>query len=312
MKRRIKVLLSTIPLLFVLTGVAQLSAGAQTATPSGSVLLQRMQQARKTTSYSAQRTIWRKQSPVIKTQIWRAGDKRRIEYIEPPIRKGDITVNDGKYTWRYHRSENSVIQTPNSHNNRAGRGSNRNFNVTNEGATTIGGRKAWIVTIKSQKGAPRTRKFWIDQQTYLRLRTELYDTKGQRTETMQLGSLNVSAVPASLFQWKTPRGAKVNSAGELYSRLERAKRQAPWMRVPNWVPAGYVFESAVINKSKNEVWLRYSSGTNRFSIFEQRTNDTSIARPRTVSGSLFWRNKGMRFLIAGLTEADAKRVAGNI
>jgi hypothetical protein len=144
------------------------------------------------------------------------------------------------------------------------------------------------------------------------LRAEYYDTAGKRTETTQLSSIHFGSISASRFVWKTPKGATVNYAGELYSHLRRAQQQAGWLRAPRWLPDSYTFESAVINKTNNEAWLRFSNGSRRFSIFEQRTSDKGSSVPRKIDGGWFWKKGGMRYLIAGLSDADAKKLASNL
>jgi len=73
------------------------------------------------------------------------------------------------------------------------------------------------------------------------------------------------------------------------------------------VPAGYAFESAVVDKG--EAWLRYSSGAGRFSIFQERVSDGKTKAARKVDGGLYWQRGGSRFLAVGLPENIARRVA---
>lgn len=314
MIKKIKVLFS-IPcqaLLLVLIGVVGYSLLAGAATPSGISLLQQMSKAAQTVSYSANQTTWRKNSPALITRIWDNGKKQRMEYLTPPINKGDIQVDDGTHIWRYHRSENGVVQTPSSSKHTFDPAKfSQSYTVKLLGSSTIAGRPAEIIGITAKGSSKYLRKYWIDKSTHLRLRAEYYDTNGQRTETTQLSSVHFGSIPASRFVWKTPSGAKVNYAGELYSHLNRALRQASWLRVPRWLPAGYAFESAVVNKQNNETWLRYSNGSRRFSIFEQRTSDKKSTSLQKVDGGWFWTKDGMRYLIAGLGTADAKKLASS-
>jgi outer membrane lipoprotein-sorting protein len=312
MRRNVKVLFS-IPFqtaLFILTGVAVSCAAAGAATPSGISLLQQMSKAAQTVSYSARQTTWRASTPAVVTQIWDNGKKQRMEYLAPPVNKGDIQLDDGAHVWRYHHSENGVVQTPSAtHHAFNAAIFNQRYTVKLLGSATISGRSAWSIGIAPKGSSKFLRKYWMDKTTHLRLRAEYYDASGQRTETTQLSSVHFGPVPASRFVWKTPAGATVNYAGELYTYLRRALQQAGWLKVPRWVPDGYSFESAVINKANNESWLRYSNGSRRFSIFEQRTSDKSSSTLRKVDGGWFWKKGGMRYLIAGTNDADAKRLA---
>jgi outer membrane lipoprotein-sorting protein len=301
---KIKVLFS-IPIL-LLIGVAAEAA------PSGMSLLQQMRKAGQTVSYSARQTTWQIGAPVVVTQIWDNGRKQRVEYLAPTINKGDIQLDDGAHIWRYHHSENGVVQTPSTtHHPFNPAKFDQEYTVKLLGSATISGRPAWSLGIATKGSSKYLRKYWIDKTIHLRLRAEYYDANGRRTETTQLSSIHFGSIPTSRFVWKTPAGATVNYAGELYSHLRRAQQQASWLRVPRWLPAGYAFESAVVNKTNNESWLRYSNGSRRFSIFEQRTRDKKSTPLQKVGGGWFWATGEMRYLIAGLKETDAKKLALN-
>jgi len=312
MRRKVKVLLG-IPfqvVLLVLMGVAISCVTAGAATPSGISLLQQMSKAGQTISYFARQTTWRANTPAIVTQIWDNGKKQRVEYLAPPVNKGDIQLDDGAHVWRYHHSENGVVQTPSAiHHAFNAATFNQRYTVKLLGSATISGRPAWSIGIATKGNSKYLRKYWIDKTTHLRLRAEYYDANGKRTETTQLSSVHFGSIPASRFVWKTPAGATVNYAGELYTHLRHAQQQASWLQVPRWLPDSYTFESAVINKANNESWLRYSNGSRRFSIFEQRTSDKGSSLLQKIDGGWFWKKGGMRYLIAGVNDADAKKLA---
>jgi len=310
MSGKLKVLLIIKTLCLILIGVVCQTFTALAATPSGMTILLQMEHASETVSYSARQTTWRKRTPVVITNIWDGGIKKRVEYLAPPVNKGDIQVDDGTHVRRYHRSEHGVVQTPSTRRKPLRNTDfSQHYTVRLLGTATVSGRKTWIIGIVPHGSSKYVRKFWVDQYTHIRLRAELFDVSGQRTEATQLSHLHFGAIPAGKFNWKEPAGAKVNYAGELYSHIRRAQEQVTWLRVPYWLPAGYAFESVVINKSNNEAWLRYTNGSHRFSIFEQRTKDTSNTKPQQVSGGWFWKRSGMRFLIAGLDARNAQKLA---
>ena len=73
-------------------------------------LLRQMQNAEKTVSYQATQIVTRQGERQV-AKIWRDGPKRRIEWLAPSVRQGDILVDDGSNVWLYHRAENTVTQT---------------------------------------------------------------------------------------------------------------------------------------------------------------------------------------------------------
>lgn len=284
------------------------------AAPRGEDLLRASLQAEHKTSYSATETTTRSEGPTVIAHVQRKGDKRRLEYSAPVIMRGDVWVDDGTTVWRYHASERSAVRTKAAPREGAtdwqrmrGR-----FDIQNKGATNIQGRKAWLIQFVSRQSKRVTRKLWIDDSKKIRLRTERYDAGGKRTETWALSNLKFGGVPDSAFRYSPPGGSSITNAGTLYVRLGQAKRGASWLRAPQKLPPGYAFESVVVDSAKKEAWLRYTSGTKRFSIFQQQA---SIAKttPLTKAGSgWYWQTSRDRFLIAGLGEAQAKLVSDSM
>jgi outer membrane lipoprotein-sorting protein len=299
---------------FVLFFALSCCAASTHAAPRGEDLLHAMMSARRTASYTATETTIRTGAATVVAKVQRHGPKKRIEYSAPPIMKGDVLVDNGTTVWRYHKAENSVVKTKtvSREDTPDFRELRRRFDAKTQGQTRIGGRKAWIVAITPRGKSQVLRKFWVDDKSKIRLRSELFDARGRRIETRTLSNLKFGKVSDTAFHFTPPRGAEVTNAGTLYTQLHQAQRHADWLRVPSQLPLGYAFESAVVDESKKESWLRYTSGTHRFSIFQQRTQE-SKSTPLTRAGSgWYWQKNGNRFLIAGLTQAQAEQIARSI
>jgi hypothetical protein len=243
-------------------------------------------------------------------RVWRQGRKQRIEYLAPAVRKGDIVVDDGQKVWIYLRADNMAMQTVSR-----GRGTDfllrrlKELNTRIAGVGTVGERMAWIVEI-ARDGSPNWR-LWVDQKNQALLRSERLD-KGRRVEGSLLSNITFGAVNPSRFAWTPPADAKVTrTEGSLYTNANGAKRAAAWLRLPARVPAGYAFETAVVDSAKNEAWLRYSSGSNRFSIFQQR-GDAADKPAQKVGEAWFLQKAGNRFLIVGLNDAQARELANTL
>jgi negative regulator of sigma E activity len=284
------------------------------AAPKGEALLRAMMQAERTISYSATETIARAGASSVVARLRRQGIKRRLEYSAPPIMKGDVLVDNGQIVWRFHKAENSAVKTKT-----AGSTSTtdidsirRRFEAKTKGQATLIGRKAWVVAIMPRGKSQVLRKMWIDDKTKIRLRAERFDARGNRVETWALSNLKIGKISAASFNYIPPRGTIVTNAGTLFLRLNQAKRQANWLRAPTKLPRGYAFESAIIDERKNEAWLRYSSGTRRFSIFQQHTSDAGSTPFKRAGRGWYWQKGGNRYLIAGLPQAQAQIVAKSV
>ena len=304
-----------IPTIFKITAcIAPLWSSVALAAPPANELLQAMVKAEKTLRYSGTATVSRPGAPSKTIQIWRDGEKRRLEWSAPPVSRGDLLVDDGKNAWHYFRAEKTAVQT---------RGAaeldwnllSRSMTSKVEGSAKIAGREAWIVALTPRDKNQAPLKVWIDQKAFARLRVERGG--GGAKTTMALQNINFGAVPLSRFQWAPPAGTQITrTTGTLYNDISQARRAAAWLSEPNNIPTGYAFESAVVdasgNAGKGEAWLRYANGANRFSVFQQRTGNNTQAPLQKAGGGWFVQQNGSRFIVLGLPDAAAKRVAASL
>ena len=271
-----------------------------------------MMKAERTISYSATQTTTRAGAPTVVARIQKRGLKKRLEYSAPAIMKGDLLIDDGANSWRYHRAEKSAIKTKTAarRNGANWEAMSRRITVKTQEGSTLSGRKVWIVKATARDKKRGVRKVWIDATTKARLKVERFDAKGKQIETVALSNIKFQKVADWAFVWKSPKGIEVANAGTLYQRINQAKRATAWLQIPTKLPKGYAFENAVVNS--DDAWLRYSNGARRFSIFQQRTKDTSSKAIKAAGSGWYWQKGGNRFIIAGLPQAEAKMVASSV
>jgi len=242
----------------------------------GQTLIAQMKSAEGTISYSATQS-----SAGGTARIFRSGVKRRLEWVSPAVKQGDVLVDDGTNVYLYHRAEKSATKT-----NSRGRIPSFVASGTPK-STTFAGRRAFSVPVSGN------RTLTIDAQT----KALLAVAGGNSGFT--LSGIKFGAVPASKFDFDAPAGVKVTTfAGALYANLNAARRAASWLKAPAQPPTGWSFESAIVGT--DSAWLRYSNGQNRISLFEQPTSDADYApKPVDGGGGIFWRKGGVRFLATG-------------
>ncbi len=268
-------------------------------------LFGQMAHAERNANYSATQTIARADSTV-RVRVWRLGRKKRLEYLEPAINRGDVLLDDGQNTWLYHRAENAAIQT-HSQNEREANVGKRTLRVADD--SQIGGRKVSVVEILRAAKNGVARRIWIDKTTKLRLATQFFDEQNQSTGKISLDDLKVGGVSEARFRWSPPAGAQiVKTDGKLFSQMLPAKQAASWLETPSFVPRGFRFESAVVNNAQDKAWLRYSSASQRFSIFQQRAAAKADHATQKVEGGWYRVSNGSRLLIAGAPDNTAKRI----
>jgi len=300
-------------LAMLLVGIAKPASAA--GTPSASTLMQATMKADQTAAYSATETLARQSGPTMTTKVWRDGTKKRYEYLAPAVMKGDLLVDNGSTVWRYHRAEKTAVKTKTAARRVFSDADRKKwterFTSAVVGREAFAGRNAYVVTITPRGGKKPTRKYWIDTATNVRLRSERYTTDGKRVEVSSLSNIKFTRPAASSFEWKPPAGVAQSSAGTLFLKLAPAQRAATWLKPPTRLPAGFGLESIIVDPM-GEAWFRYTNGTSRFSIFQQRSKSDTVRELQQVDGSWYWQRGGNRFLIVGLGAAEAKRVAGSV
>ena len=254
--------------------------GGESEAQSADDLLRAVRAAESKIQYSATQVVERGGSREV-ARLFRSGPKRRIEWLEPSVKRGDLLVDDGQKVWLYHRDEKTAIRTNSSSRNPGGLGSDWKLGP----AVRQNGRTVRVLT--RDKG----RQLTIDAATKAILRSQ------SPVSTTTLQNVRFGAIPAAKFQFSPPAGVKTTELnGTLYAGLNAAKRQADWFYAPTVVPAGYTLESVIVGPA--EVWLRYTNGKQRFSIFQQKAEGADV-KPTKVDGGWFWKSKGLRFLATG-------------
>lgn len=267
---------------------------AQTAhAQSPESILNAVRQAESKIEYTATQVVQRGAERET-ARLYRDGFKKRIEWLSPSVKKGDVLVDDGTNVTLYHRTDKSAIRT---------RSQRRLPNLAGGGWKVSGLTKQQGTSVRVLSRADG-RKLTIDSKTNAIIRME-----GMRGVTT-LQNLKYGSVPASKFVFVAPAGVTLTQInGQLYGDLRAARRQASWLKAPTQLPSGFNFESAIVGPS--EVWLRYSNGRQRFSIFQQKAEGVDLGLKK-VDGGYFWRRSGIRFLATDAPEGAIESLASSL
>ena len=260
-----------------------LPASAQDA----ATLIDQMRAAEDTAQYSGTLFIARDGRRET-ARVLRDGAKRRWEWSAPAFKNGDLLVDNGSNLYLYHRSENSVTQT-------------RSTPLLPDLGTGWKAAKDPSGNYVLSRGS---QKITLDGKRKILLRFQNGDA------TYALQNVKFGDVPAAKFNFQTPKGAKVvRSDGKLFVELSSARAYANWIKAPAQLPAGYALESAIA--APDEVWLRYTNGKRRFSMFEQKAEAGNVPLTQ-VEGGWFWKREGVRFLVSGAPEGAIKNLASSL
>ncbi len=263
--------------------------------------------------------------------------------------KGDIAVSDGKQFWFYSPAQNTVwtgsVAAMQNYTHTLALDSAQEIvqqilnvsTVTLAGTESVQGHSTYKLQLVPNSKAPAaaagaTGFVWIDQSSFLPVQGSVNGgSMGQGQVTAQTLELN-AGVPANLFTFQVPAGAKVVQVQDLQPQhltLSNASKAAGFTVLePAFVPNGAKLVDVL--KTGHTIVLRYESSQGSFAIAEgaeQRngvpgTTGQSVS-VRGTTGTLFvrdnthvlltWKEKGLTFSVSGvLTRDQALQVAESL
>lgn len=209
------------------------------------------------------------------------------------------SVSDGEFLWTYDSGTNTVTKMKlpdepllNEINLAEVIGNLMNESeVSVLGIEEVDGRSAYIIearpkTKENESELTSRTKIWVDKETWMALRTSMYDNKGDLITEVEIRELKINTgISDSEFKFKVPEGAEVKTIDleeELKLTenlsLEEVRQQASFeILTPEYIPEGYVLNSTSIYNNSNiapegqsseTVTLTYLKGNEEFGILE--------------------------------------------
>jgi len=272
------------------------------------------------------------------TVVHQLGGKERREYHG----SRSIAVIDGDFFYQYHPAKNLVVKRklPGEGGYDSLRKENLrqtlvSYDLQSSPSEPIAGREAHMYAfLPKQAGSRPGRKVWVDVETGLVLRMEIYNTE----ETLYWLSVfeeidyRYTVNPAS-FTMPVPAGVRVVEAGEehCYTPVEAEEISGLPLTLPGYLPDGFVQKCIRARRSSShgEIKVLYSDGLSLLTIFES-------SRPRSFRGAdaglpvrigkdpaslnklglvsaLNWESRGAYLTILGeLSRDELLKVAGSV
>jgi len=250
-------------------------------------------------------------SGTIHTTIYLNGEKDLEEEIQIMHKKPNLiktfaveegkevkSVSDGEFVWSYDAETNTVTKiklpeepllTDKDFISLIGDFINGS-EVSMLGVEEVDGRSAYILEARpkienSDPGLDSRTKVWVDKETWMVLKSSVYNNKGNLTMDVEIRNLKVNTgVPDSEFKFEIPDGAEVVTVDldEKLSKfsenlsLEEARELASFeIFTPEYVPEGYVLNSVTISKDDNIASENQNSETAVLS-YQKRTESFDI------------------------------------
>jgi negative regulator of sigma E activity len=228
--------------------------------------------------------------------------------VTPAESLGMVVVESGEGIWLFHPRKQSWRQmswrAPESRPQLL----LRNYDVHLQGREKVAGRRVFVLRLTARHPGNPSKRVWLDSETKLALRQELYDPAGRRLSTSEFREISFApSLPANLF------------TVPVEARVERRREGAPlppWAAAgkanpsqtceqPRYVPAGYELAHRICMKRPDREFahLRYTDGLNTISLFIERSAAQKQGRGLRDG---HWSGAGTR---AGYPPSGATRVA---
>ena len=210
-----------------------------------------------------------------------------------------VSVADGEFLWSYDAGTNTVMKMrlPEApllkEMDMAGFIADflNESEVSVLGSEDVDGRSTYVLESrpKVEKNEPiliSHTKIWVDKETWMLLRSNVYDNKGNLIVETEINDLKINTgIPDSEFKFNIPDGAKIRivDMGEELKppeplNLVEAKQKSSFeILAPEYIPEGYIFDYATVSnnsnlapegKSSETVILSYKKGNESFEITE--------------------------------------------
>ena len=259
----------------------------------------------------------------------------RIEFIRPTQ---DILVDNRRRSWRLQNGKKRLIERP-SRLREKGRAvyeimarlRRGELQADMEGQDLVAGRVTDIVRIGPPPGvAAPARRFWIDRETGLRLRTEERAPSGRVLSSSYFLEVDVSPRlrDEDFAEPDAPGVKRVVEDRQVFGSVHEAQKAVHFsLRRPGFLPAGFKLREVAVMKYKRKKMAvqRFANGLTVLSLFQtdadlpprlrdragKRGNDGQSPRrgPRVIT----WRDGADTFALVGnFPEDDLQRIADSV
>ncbi len=223
------------------------------------------------------------------TVMYQPGGKERREYHA----SRSVAVIDGDYFYQYYPERKLAIKRklPGGYDTLKKENLKQtliSYDLKNSPSEPIAGRRARLYEFHPRQVDSRpVRKVWVDVETGLILRMEIYSPDNRLFWLSVFEDVDYkSRVSPASFSLKIPTGVKVveSKEGRCLSREEAEEKAGLRLNLPHYLPGGFV-EKCVRAKRTDaygEIQVLYSDGLSLLSLFESSRPFQSTASGRSV------------------------------
>jgi len=223
--------------------------------------------------------------------------------------KGSVTLDDGEFRIWYIQGSNKPEFFPSENSPEAKEIKRKkwnlifiNYKISRLLDSYILGRPVYVISLVPRYPGNRRRKVWIDKKTYLPLKEEDYNWKGELISAFHYTKIHFDRrFSKENFYRDFPRrpAKRVFSSQERFLSLKDLRRKMRFpASIPRYLPRGYEFQEAVLFLKGRVVKLTYTNGLGVICLFQMPSN---IKLRGHLEGAhpLVWRKRGKTFDLKG-------------
>jgi len=320
-----------------LSGCILFLAVVQAHAIDGRTVLANMLKAENSVAYIAHEVTTLAREPALTSEqtVYRAGFKgMRTEYTQPDILKGEIRADDGKVLAHLIPRDRVLEMRPSriagmkewaEHSEEALQ--HGDIEIELVGKDKIAGRNAYVLELNPKHHHHGKRKFWVDTEKWVKLRTEDITPEGTVASMSYYTKIDfVKSIPDEKFRVVAPEGYRVEreSGPPRMMPLEKARQLAGFRILePGYLPPGFKVAGAAVMpfRAGKIVSIRYTDGVNTLSLFQARGD---MLNPRFLRrlhegpvqpgrGIYSWRKGDLNLtIISRISMDDIRQVAGSV
>lgn len=260
--------------------------------------------------------------PPVREHILRAGIRYRVEYLQPPRRRGEVLIDDGLRRFHYVPQLRKVHVLPSDQplilrrrRELLERLRRKEMVLEVKGVELVAGRRAVLLEAKTAQGQP-LRRWWIDREYGVILRMEELTPRGEvrmRTEYVRLTLPAV--IPPERFAPRFPAQVgkqDVLPPSRVFASVEEAQPLVPFtIRRPQPLPKGFQLAEVRVRivGQRPLVSLHYTDEVNSIALFQTRLPlraDTPLLRSLAPLGARVeaWRDGDVNLVLIGNAPAE--------
>lgn len=199
-----------------------------------------------------------------------------------------------------------------------------------QGQDTIAGRATDVLLVQPPPDMPGpSRRFWIDRETGLRLRTEERDPSGRILSNTYFLTLELNPVQKDeeFTPPPVPPGfRRIVENAKRYRSFEEAAKEGVTLKQPSWLPMGFTLRHIVVAKEgRPRVTALWGNNLTAISLVSARGPlppllrkmlngaESGFVQPPRGDRSYVWRTAdGYNLLIGNLPDDQLKRIADSV